>query len=90
MGLNQNDPVIRQRMGLKQEFLLEDLAAEAAPNDEQLTQFMPHLDLVSIDLLQQATSRYFANSRQLTNHRKSQRPLIIGFGPAPPNCSGSG
>ncbi len=40
MGLDQDDPVIRQRMRLKLEYLLEDLATEAAPDDEQLTQFM--------------------------------------------------
>ena len=40
MGLDQNDPVLRQRMRQKLEFLLEDLAAEAAPGDEQLTGFM--------------------------------------------------
>jgi len=40
MGLDQNDPVLRQRMRQKLEFLLEDLAAEAAPGDEQLIEFM--------------------------------------------------
>ncbi len=34
MGLDQNDPVIPQRMPLKLEFLLEDLATEAASDDE--------------------------------------------------------
>ena len=55
MGLDQNDPVIPQRMPLKLEFLLEDLATETASDDEQLTQFMPPLDLAGIDLLHQAT-----------------------------------
>jgi len=40
MGLDQNDGIVRQRMRMKLEFLLEDLAAEAAPTDERLTQFM--------------------------------------------------
>jgi hypothetical protein len=40
MGLDQNDGIVRQRMRLKLEFLLEDLTAEAAPGDEQLAQFM--------------------------------------------------
>jgi len=40
MGLDQNDPVVRQRMRLKLEFLLEDLASEATPDDAQLTEFM--------------------------------------------------
>jgi len=40
MGLDQNDAVMRQRMRQKLEFLLEDLAAEAVPDDEQLTAFM--------------------------------------------------
>jgi len=40
MGLDQNDPVLRQRMRQKLEFLLEDLAAEAVPDDGQLIGFM--------------------------------------------------
>jgi len=40
MGLDQDDAVLRQRMRMKLEFLLEDLAAEAAPSNEQLIQFM--------------------------------------------------
>lgn len=40
MGLDQDDPVLRQRMRQKLEFLLEDLAAEATPGDERLTRFM--------------------------------------------------
>ena len=40
MGLDQDDPVLRQRMRQKLEFLLEDLAAEATPGDEQLIEFM--------------------------------------------------
>lgn len=40
MGLDQDDAVLRQRMRQKLEFLLEDLAAEAVPGDEQLIRFM--------------------------------------------------
>ncbi|MGB5408480.1 MAG: peptidylprolyl isomerase [Thiogranum sp.] len=40
MGLDRNDPQVRQRMRLKLEFLLEDLTAEGAPSDEVLTKFM--------------------------------------------------
>jgi hypothetical protein len=40
MGLDLNDPVIRQRMRQKLEFLLEDLADEAAPDNEQLMKHM--------------------------------------------------
>jgi hypothetical protein len=40
MGLDQDDPVVRQRMRLKLEFLLEDLATQATPDDAQLTEFM--------------------------------------------------
>jgi hypothetical protein len=40
MGLDQNDPVLRQRMRQKLEFLLEDLAAQAIPDDAQLVEFM--------------------------------------------------
>ena len=42
MGLDQDDAVLRQRMRQKLEFLLEDLSAIAAPDDEQLIQFMQH------------------------------------------------
>jgi hypothetical protein len=40
MGLDQDDPVLRQRMRQKLEFLLEDITAEAVPDDEALTRFM--------------------------------------------------
>jgi hypothetical protein len=40
MGLDQDDPMVRQRMRLKLEFLLEDLATQATPDDAQLTRFM--------------------------------------------------
>ena len=40
MGLDQDDAVLRQRMRQKLEFLLEDLATEATPGDEQLIEFM--------------------------------------------------
>ena len=40
MGLDQDDPVVRQRMGLKLDFLLDDLAAEEIPDDELLQAYM--------------------------------------------------
>jgi len=40
MGLDQDDAVLRQRMRMKLEFLLEDLSDLSAPGDEQLIQFM--------------------------------------------------
>jgi hypothetical protein len=40
MGLDENDGIVRQRMRLKLEFLLEDLSVEAPPDDEQLAEFM--------------------------------------------------
>ena len=40
MGLDQDDPVVRQRMGLKLKFLLDDLAAEEVPDDELLKAYM--------------------------------------------------
>jgi len=45
MGLDRNDPSVRQRMRLKLEFLLEDLSAEEAPGDDVLTAYIkehPH------------------------------------------------
>ena len=40
MGLDENDGVVRQRMRLKLEFLLEDIAGTTSPDDEELTEFM--------------------------------------------------
>jgi len=40
MGLDRNDPQVRQRMRLKLEFLLEDLTAEAPPADETLLAYL--------------------------------------------------
>lgn len=44
MGLDRNDPVVRQRMRLKLEFILEDLTAEVAPSDQVLAEFMREHD----------------------------------------------
>ena len=40
MGLDRNDPSIRQRMRLKLEFLLEDLNTLAAPGEEELAAYL--------------------------------------------------
>ncbi|WP_297696742.1 peptidylprolyl isomerase [uncultured Eudoraea sp.] len=40
LGLDRNDPQVKQRMRLKLEFLLEDLTAEEPPGDELLNEFM--------------------------------------------------
>lgn len=40
MGLDQNDRTIQQRMRLKLEFLLEDLAAVVEPGDDVLTAYL--------------------------------------------------
>ncbi|MEJ2308782.1 MAG: peptidylprolyl isomerase [Gammaproteobacteria bacterium] len=40
MGLDRNDPQVRQRMRLKLEFLLEDLTAEQPPADEMLEAYL--------------------------------------------------
>ena len=40
MGLDRNDPQVRQRMRLKLEFLLEDLTAQQAPTDEVLDAYL--------------------------------------------------
>ena len=40
MGLDRNDPTIRQRMRLKLEFLLEDLSTVAEPGDDVLTAYL--------------------------------------------------
>lgn len=40
LGLDRNDPQVRQRMRMKLEFLLEDLTAEEAPGDEALAAYL--------------------------------------------------
>jgi hypothetical protein len=40
MGLDQDDPVVRQRLRLKLEFLLEDLTQTASPDDAVLQEFL--------------------------------------------------
>ena len=40
LGLDRNDPQVKQRMRLKLEFLLEDLTAEGPPSDVLLNEFM--------------------------------------------------
>ena len=40
LGLDQDDPQVRQRMRLKLEFLLENLTAEDAPGDEVLQVYL--------------------------------------------------
>jgi hypothetical protein len=40
MGLDQDDPYVRNRLGQKLELLLDDLSAETAPGDETLTQYL--------------------------------------------------
>jgi hypothetical protein len=40
MGLDQDDPYVRNRLGQKLEFLLDDLSAETEPGDETLGQYL--------------------------------------------------
>ena len=40
MGLDQDDMIIRRRLRQKMEFLVEDLAGQTDPTDEQLQQFL--------------------------------------------------
>lgn len=40
LGLDQNDPLIRRRLRQKLEFILEDLTAEAPPDDDRLATFL--------------------------------------------------
>jgi hypothetical protein len=40
MGLDQDDPYVRNRLGQKLEFLLDDLSADTEPGDEILTQYL--------------------------------------------------
>ena len=48
MGLDRNDPVVRNGMRVKLEFLLEELTAEDAPGDEALNAYLrQHADRIS-------------------------------------------
>jgi hypothetical protein len=40
MGLDRDDPYVRNRLGQKLEFLLDDLSAETVPDDETLARFL--------------------------------------------------
>lgn len=40
MGLDQNDPYVRNRLGQKLEFLLDDLSDETLPDDEVLSRYL--------------------------------------------------
>ena len=40
MGLDQSDPVVRQRMRMKLEFILEDLTLDENPSDDLLNDFL--------------------------------------------------
>lgn len=40
MGLDQNDPMVRQRMRMKLEFILEDLTLDDNPTDDALNKFL--------------------------------------------------
>jgi hypothetical protein len=40
MGLDQDDPYVRNRLGQKLEFLLDDLSAETDPGDETLADYL--------------------------------------------------
>jgi len=40
MGLDQNDPMVRQRMRVKLEFILEDLTLDENPSDDLLNDFL--------------------------------------------------
>ena len=40
MGLDQDDPYVRNRLGQKLEFLLDDLSAETVPSDDALAQYL--------------------------------------------------
>lgn len=40
MGLDQNDPMVRQRMRMKLEFILEDLTLDENPTDDALNEFL--------------------------------------------------
>jgi hypothetical protein len=40
MGLDQDDPYVRNRLGQKLEFLLDDLSADTVPSDETLSRYL--------------------------------------------------
>jgi parvulin-like peptidyl-prolyl cis-trans isomerase-like protein len=50
LGLDRDDPVIRNRLRLKMEFISDDVAAQAEPTDEQLRSYLrEHPDAFGIE-----------------------------------------
>jgi hypothetical protein len=50
LGLDRDDPVIRNRLRLKMEFISDDVAAQAEPTDEQLRSYLKeHPDAFGIE-----------------------------------------
>jgi hypothetical protein len=65
MGLDRDDLAIRRRLAVKMEFLTEDLAAIATPNDEQLQAFLSqHPDKFNVEPLTTFAQVYINRSQR--------------------------
>jgi len=89
MGLDENDGVVRQRMRLKLEFLLEDIAGAASPDDEQLTEFMlRHPDRFQIEPRVSFTQVYLNPDKRQDLAADSTETLARLTGGAAPETEG--
>ncbi len=89
MGLDENDGIVRQRMRLKLEFLLEDIAGEASPDDEQLTEFMlRHPDRFQIEPRISFTQVYLNPDKRQDLAADSTETLARLTGGAAPETEG--
>jgi len=89
MGLDENDGIVRQRMRLKLEFLLEDLAGQASPDDEQLTEFMlRHPDRFQIEPRISFTQVYLSPDKRQDLAADSTEMLARLTGGAAPETEG--
>jgi len=89
MGLDENDGIVRQRMRLKLEFLLEDIAGQASPDDEQLTEFMlRHPDRFQIEPRISFTQVYLNPDKRQDLAADSTQTLARLTGGAAPETEG--
>jgi hypothetical protein len=65
MGLDRDDLVIRRRLAVKMDFLTDDMAAMAAPTDEQLQTFLSqHPDKFAVESLTTFAQVYMNQSQR--------------------------
>jgi hypothetical protein len=84
MGLDQNDPMVRRRMRMKLEFMLEDLSGQDA-SDEVLSEFLNRNSDSFRDEVQLTLRQVFLNPDQRPNLEKDTGQMLsrLNKGSAP-------